>query len=208
MAESTSVVLFDILHKTKCLQLKFLKYFSLIYFNMNFNSFLYFMSIQPFNYAQLFKFWFSKNPLKMPQFSTKAKFSSVQSLSRVRLFATPWTAARQASLSITNSWSPPKPMSIELVMPSNHVKPYNSQVLMKYKLNILYWLFTLFSNTSNFSVFYWFNILYLHSFLHFHLLLIRSGLGLLAMGLLKDQLLVIALTFYIQFHFLFSWVSS
>ena len=121
MAESTSVVLFDILHKTKCLQLKFLKYFSLIYFNMNFNSFLYFMSIQPFNYAQLFKFWFSKNPLKMPQFSTKAKFSSVQSLSRVRLFATPWTAARQASLSITNSWSPPKPMSIESVMPSNHL---------------------------------------------------------------------------------------
>ena len=40
------------------------------------------------------------------------QFSSVQSLSRVRLFVTPWTAARQASLSITNSWSPPKPMSI------------------------------------------------------------------------------------------------
>ena len=34
---------------------------------------------------------------------------------------TPWTAARQASLSITNSWSPPKPMSIESVMPSNHL---------------------------------------------------------------------------------------
>ena len=48
-------------------------------------------------------------------------FSSVQSLSRVRLFATPWTTARQASLSITNSWSPPKPMSIELVTPSNHL---------------------------------------------------------------------------------------
>ena len=44
---------------------------------------------------------------------------SVQSLSRVWLFATQWTAARQPSLSITNSWSPPKPMSIELVMPSN-----------------------------------------------------------------------------------------
>ena len=39
--------------------------------------------------------------------------SSVQSLSRVRLFATPWTIARQASLSITNCRSPPKPMSIE-----------------------------------------------------------------------------------------------
>ena len=48
-------------------------------------------------------------------------FSSVQSLSRVQLSATPWTAARQASLSITNSQSPPKPMSIGLVMPSNHL---------------------------------------------------------------------------------------
>ena len=47
--------------------------------------------------------------------------SSVQSLSRVRLFATPWTAARQASLSITNSQSLPKLVSIELVMPSNHL---------------------------------------------------------------------------------------
>ena len=42
--------------------------------------------------------------------------SSVQLLSCVQLFATPWTAARQASLSITNSWSLPKLMSIELVM--------------------------------------------------------------------------------------------
>ena len=48
-------------------------------------------------------------------------FSSVQSLSRVRLFATPWTTARQVSLSIINSQSPPKPMSIESVMPSNHL---------------------------------------------------------------------------------------
>ena len=47
--------------------------------------------------------------------------SSVQSLSHVRLFATPWTTACQASLSITTSWSLPKPMSIELVMPSNHL---------------------------------------------------------------------------------------
>ena len=49
------------------------------------------------------------------------QFSSVQSLSHVLLFATPWTAARQASLSITNSWSLLKLMSIELVMPSNHL---------------------------------------------------------------------------------------
>ena len=48
-------------------------------------------------------------------------FSSVQSLSRVRLFATPWTAAFQASLSITNSWSLLKFMSIESVIPSNHL---------------------------------------------------------------------------------------
>ena len=46
---------------------------------------------------------------------------SVQSLSCVWLFATPWTAACQASLSITNSWSPRKPMSIESVMPSNYL---------------------------------------------------------------------------------------
>ena len=49
------------------------------------------------------------------------QFSSVQLLSRVQLFATPWTAARQGSLSITNSQSPPKPLSIESVMPSNYL---------------------------------------------------------------------------------------
>ena len=48
-------------------------------------------------------------------------FSSVQSLSRVRLFATPWITARQASLSITNSRSSPRLMSIESVMPSSHL---------------------------------------------------------------------------------------
>ena len=48
-------------------------------------------------------------------------FSSVQSLSHVRPFVTPGTTAHQASLSITNSQSPPKPMSIEPVMPSNHL---------------------------------------------------------------------------------------
>ena len=47
-------------------------------------------------------------------------FSSVQSFSHVRLFVTPWTVARQASLSITNSQSLLKLMSIESVMPSNH----------------------------------------------------------------------------------------
>ena len=47
-------------------------------------------------------------------------YSSSIQFSRVRLFATPWTTAHQASLSVTNSRSPPKPMSIESVMPSNH----------------------------------------------------------------------------------------
>ena len=46
---------------------------------------------------------------------------SVQSLSRVQLFVTPWTAAYQPSLSITNSWSLLKLMSIESVMPPNHL---------------------------------------------------------------------------------------
>ena len=48
-------------------------------------------------------------------------FSSVQSLSPIWLFATPWTTARQASLSMANSRSSPKPMSIESVMPSTHL---------------------------------------------------------------------------------------
>ena len=52
---------------------------------------------------------------------SSVQFSSVQSLSHVRLFVTPWIAAHQASLSITNSQSPPKPVSLELVMPSNHL---------------------------------------------------------------------------------------
>ena len=49
------------------------------------------------------------------------QFSSIQLLSRVRLLVTPWMAARQASLSIANSWSLSKLMSIELVMPSKHL---------------------------------------------------------------------------------------
>ena len=54
-------------------------------------------------------------------FTTEPSVSSVQLLSRVQLFATPWFAARQASLSITKSRSSLKLMSIELVMPSNHL---------------------------------------------------------------------------------------
>ena len=54
-------------------------------------------------------------------FSFYVEFSSVQSLSRIRLFAIPWIAARQASLSITNSQSSPKLMCIKSVMPSSHL---------------------------------------------------------------------------------------
>ena len=49
------------------------------------------------------------------------QFSSVQSLTRVRLFVTPWMAAHQASLPITNSWSSPKLMCTESVMPFSHL---------------------------------------------------------------------------------------
>ena len=58
-------------------------------------------------------------------------YQSVQWLSCVQLFATPWTAAHQASLSITNSWSLLRLMSIELVMPSNHLilcLPFSSRL--------------------------------------------------------------------------------
>ena len=60
----------------------------------------------------------------------KILFSSVQLLSRIGLFATPWNAARQASLSITNSRSPPRPMSIKSVMPSNHLIFYCHLLLL------------------------------------------------------------------------------
>ena len=56
--------------------------------------------------------------------------SSVQSLSHVQLFETPWTAARQASLSITNSRSLLKLMAVESVMPSNHLIPFRPLLLL------------------------------------------------------------------------------
>ena len=58
------------------------------------------------------------------------KFSSVQSLSRVRLFVTSWTAAHQASLSFNNSWSLLKLMSIKSVMPCNHLIVCRSLLLL------------------------------------------------------------------------------
>ena len=66
--------------------------------------------------------WGTKDGLKSDSYPQgEEMYSSVHLLSRVRLFETPWTAACQASLSITNSQSLLKLMSIELVMPSNHL---------------------------------------------------------------------------------------
>ena len=65
---------------------------------------------------------------------TRPQFSSVQLLSRVRFFATPWTTARQASLSITNSQSLLKLPSIESVMPSSHLMTY---VMINLKLTFV-----------------------------------------------------------------------
>ena len=70
----------------------------------------------PFKQMLHASFWYPSKTLGL----YFIQFSSVVS-DFLRLFATPWTAARQASLSITNSWSLPKLTSIELVMPSNHL---------------------------------------------------------------------------------------
>ena len=73
-----------------------------------------------------------------------SQLSSVQLLSHVRLFATPWTPAHQASLSITNSRSPPKPMPTESVMPSNHLILCHPLLL----LPSIFTRITVFSNES------------------------------------------------------------
>ena len=72
-------------------------------------------------------------PLRNEECQLESQFyhsSSVQSLSRVRLFETPWTAACQASLSVTNSWSLLKLMFTELVMPSNRLIPCHPLLLL------------------------------------------------------------------------------
>ena len=68
----------------------------------------------PLKYQRLFR-------IRAHKIISRVQLSSVQSLSRVQLFVTPWITARQASLSITNSWSSLKLMSIESVMPSSHL---------------------------------------------------------------------------------------
>ena len=74
--------------------------------------------------------WHPKPVIRLSIYLPNTSLSSVQSLSHVWLFATPWIAARQASLSITNSWSLPKTMSIESVMPSNHLILYRTLLLL------------------------------------------------------------------------------
>ena len=71
----------------------------------------------------------SKGPLDSGRIGGRTEFSSVQSHSLVWLFGTPWTAASQASLSITNSPSLLKLMSIELVLQSNHLIPCHPLLL-------------------------------------------------------------------------------
>ena len=73
------------------------------------------------NFSALKCFQQSRDIFSMFQKIWKPYFSSVQSLSPVQLFVTPWIAARQASLSITNSWSSLRLTSIESVMPSSHL---------------------------------------------------------------------------------------
>ena len=68
--------------------------------------------------------------IKLLKINFQCHLQSVQLLSHVRLFATPWSAACQASLSITNSWNPHKPMSIETVMPSDHLILYRPLLLL------------------------------------------------------------------------------
>ena len=63
----------------------------------------------------------SRTQLKQLSSSSISKISSVQALSHVRLFVTPWIVVHQASLTITNSRSSPKLMSIESVLPSSHL---------------------------------------------------------------------------------------
>ena len=69
----------------------------------------------------LINIWFRVTVSQRKVFLFSNQFSSVQLLSRVWLFLTPWAAACQASLSNTKSWSLPKLMPIELVIPSNHL---------------------------------------------------------------------------------------
>ena len=91
-------------------------------------------SIKQSLYKTLLTWWVEVKTRAVCRKRSSVQFSSVQSLSCVRLFATPWIAACQASLSITNSRSSPRLMSIKLVMPSSclilcHPLSFRSQSL-------------------------------------------------------------------------------
>ena len=103
----------------------------------------YFLWLQ--NYCRL---WLRHLFLGRKAMTNPVQFSSVQLLSYVRLFVTPWTAAHQASLSITNSQSWLKLMSIELVMPSNHLILCHPLLLLPSILSII----RVFSNASDFRI--------------------------------------------------------
>ena len=101
-----------ILQDFKSYQLNWEQILSLVF------CFFFFNSICIYSIPAIFRYTVvSKAAWLLPLHSK----SSVQSLSHVWLFVIPWTAAHQASLSITNTRSPPKPMSIESVMPFNHL---------------------------------------------------------------------------------------
>ena len=93
----------------------------------------YYSAIRKNTFESVLMRWMKLEPIIQSEVSQKENYqysiSSVQLLSRVWLFPTPWFAVCQASLSITNSWSSPKLMSMESVMPSSHlisVIPFSS----------------------------------------------------------------------------------
>ena len=88
---------------------------------LSFISSGFFLFLWMYSYVSLFCLTSCGCFYEISKTGTSVHFSSVHSLSHVQLFTTQWTAACQASLSITNCWSLPKPMSIKSVMPSNHL---------------------------------------------------------------------------------------
>ena len=96
--------------------------FGLVLIDFSVLAFIYWLPKWEFNFPLLPWHTHSHNSLSFSHTNTHTpSSSSVQLLSRVRLFATPWISAGQGPLSITNSRSLPKLMSIELVMPSNYL---------------------------------------------------------------------------------------
>ena len=95
------------------------------YYGVHFKVLQYFLNKWMYrkilNVSRLAERIYAKQFWHSSRITGSVQFSSVQSLSRVRLFATPWITALQASLSITNSWSSLRLTAIESVMPSSHL---------------------------------------------------------------------------------------